>query len=580
MGSLRRTRPENLDDLTIQVAIVRPGPIQGGAVNPYIERRQRLREDPALRGPLRPSLARACAARHARDDHLPGPGHRGRDGLLGLLAGRGRGPAPGDEPQALGGGDRGLTTERFVEGAMADWPDVDEALAERVWSMVDGFSGFGFPKAHGAAFGLLAYQSTWLRVHYGARVPVRAARRAADGLLPARRAGPRGPAAGDRGARARRQRQRGRVHVVDAPAAVVPLRLRNGRRRARACGPSERRRARAPAGRGRRAARSRSARARLRPRRARRRGRGARRRARGRGPVPDARGPRRARGSRAPPLAQLAWSGACDGLAARRRDAPLAPGRRRAAARGVASRATQLALPLELPEAPALRALDDWDAMIADYATTGLTVDRHPLRLLRRGLQRARAWSPAPTSTRLAHGAAVTIGGLVVARQRPGTAKGVCFLLLEDELGTVNLIVPPKVYERDRLVVRTEPLVVAEGMLERFASAGGAINVLVAQARGPRRRRSARPAPRGAGQGLLAARRPRAGAASRPTAARRGGRGRRRDRGPRARAECRAPGGGGRSGAAAGAPGTSPGTRIGHGGSADPDGPAACGRRG
>src|SRR6185436_9327896 len=55
----------------------------------------------------------------------------------------------------------------FVEGAMAKWPDVDEPLAERVWSMVVGFSGFGFPKAHGAAFGLLAYQSTWLRVHYG-----------------------------------------------------------------------------------------------------------------------------------------------------------------------------------------------------------------------------------------------------------------------------------------------------------------------------------------------------------------------------------------------------------------------------
>ena len=50
--------------------------------------------------------------------------------------------------------------ERFVRQAMAAWPDVDEQLAERVWAMVKGFSGFGFPKAHGAAFGLLAYQST------------------------------------------------------------------------------------------------------------------------------------------------------------------------------------------------------------------------------------------------------------------------------------------------------------------------------------------------------------------------------------------------------------------------------------
>src|SRR5687768_18376873 len=57
--------------------------------------------------------------------------------------------------------------DRFVEGAQETHPDVDETLAERVWNMVVGFSGFGFPKAHGAAFGLLAYQSTWLRVHYG-----------------------------------------------------------------------------------------------------------------------------------------------------------------------------------------------------------------------------------------------------------------------------------------------------------------------------------------------------------------------------------------------------------------------------
>ena len=71
------------------------------------------------------------------------------------------------------------------------------------------------------------------------------------------------------------------------------------------------------------------------------------------------------------------------------------------------------------------------------------------------------------------------IGGLVVARQRPGTAKGVVFMLLEDEAGTVNLVVPPAIYERDRLAVRTEPLVLAEGTLERFAAGGGAVNVLV-----------------------------------------------------------------------------------------------------
>jgi error-prone DNA polymerase len=149
-----------------------------------------------------------------------------------------------------------------------------------------------------------------------------------------------------------------------------------------------------------------------------------------------------------------------------------------APAYGAGEDATQMALPLNLPDAPALAPVEEWDAMIADYATTGLTVHRHPLRLLRPGLK-ARGTVTSADLEGMRHGATVSIGGLVVARQRPGTAKGVVFLLIEDETGTVNVIVPPKVYERDRLTVRTEPLVLVEGTLERHAAAGGAINVLV-----------------------------------------------------------------------------------------------------
>jgi error-prone DNA polymerase len=115
--------------------------------------------------------------------------------------------------------------------------------------------------------------------------------------------------------------------------------------------------------------------------------------------------------------------------------------------------------------------------MLADYGPIGLTIDTHPLALLRERLSEDVVTSADLEN--LPHGSRVTTGGLVVARQRPGTANGIVFVLLEDEFGTINLIVPAKVYESHRLTVRTEPLMLVSGKLERFAAAGGAINVLV-----------------------------------------------------------------------------------------------------
>jgi error-prone DNA polymerase len=115
--------------------------------------------------------------------------------------------------------------------------------------------------------------------------------------------------------------------------------------------------------------------------------------------------------------------------------------------------------------------------MLADYGTTGLTAATHPM-----GLLRPRLPADAVTSRDLEvlrHATRVRVGGLVVARQRPGTANGIVFVLIEDEHGTINLIIPPAVYERQRLTIRTEPLVLAQGKLERLPAAGGAISVLV-----------------------------------------------------------------------------------------------------
>ena len=165
MQSLRRTRPENLQDLTIQVAIVRPGPIQGGAVNPYIERLQRLRVEPDFQIPyehpsLEPALRETLGTIIFQDQVIE---------VAMAFAGFSVGEAEGlRRAMSRKRSEAAIEAyhQRFVEGACGKH-GVDEPLAEQVFEKVKGFSGFGFPKAHGAAFGLLAYQSTWLRVHYG-----------------------------------------------------------------------------------------------------------------------------------------------------------------------------------------------------------------------------------------------------------------------------------------------------------------------------------------------------------------------------------------------------------------------------
>lgn len=185
-------------------------------------------------------------------------------------------------------------------------------------------------------------------------------------------------------------------------------------------------------------------------------------------------------GAGRPALERLAWSGACDALAGGSRRRALwalgvaTPG---VTVGGRATAGTQLALPLDTGTAPELPALGGWDRAIADYATTGLTTGPHPLALARERLD-ARGCRPTAGLAGLRHRSKVRVGGLVVARQRPATASGVCFILLEDEHGTVNLIVPPELYRRERAIIRTEPLLIADGIFERHPEAGGGVNVL------------------------------------------------------------------------------------------------------
>jgi error-prone DNA polymerase len=445
MQSLYRTRPQSLDDLTIQVAIVRPGPILGGAVNPYIARLQKLREDPDFVVPyehpsLEPVLGDTLGTIIFQDQVI-----ECAMAFAGFSPGESEGLRRAMSRKRSAAAIEGYH-QRFVEGARRTH-GVDEETAERVYSMIVGFSGFGFPKAHGAAFGLLAYQSTWLRVHYGPEFLCALLNEQPMGFYAtdtlAHEAQRRGipmlaadvnESAAECTVAADGSVRIGLGHVsgvrADEVAALVAAREEGGRFRSLADLAS-----RAGAGR--------------------------------------------------PSLEKLAWAGACDALAGVDAGADGADRARRAALwqLGVAApgapvrEGTQLALPLDTPAPPTLRELAPWESMVADYATTGLTLGKHPMALLREQLPEG-AVSCRDLET-MRHEAPVTIGGLVVARQRPGTAKGIVFLLLEDEFGTINLIVPPDVYERNRLTVRMEPLILAHGRLEKLAMAGGAINVFV-----------------------------------------------------------------------------------------------------
>ena len=439
MQMLKRTRPETLDDLTVQVALVRPGPIIGGAVHPYIERRKALRADPDYRVPyehpsLEPVLRDTLGTIVFQDQVL-----EVSMAFAGFSAGEAEGLRRAMSRRRSEAAIRAYE-EKFIAGA-AERGAAHE-VAQRVWTQIVGFSGFGFPKAHSAAFGLLAYQSTWLRVHYHPEFLCALLNEQPMGFYP--------PDA------LVHEAQRRGVEVL--PACVVKsgaeCRVEDGAVRmglGYVTGVKE---------------------AEVRAMVAERDGAGE--------ALPGWRslGDLAGRsGASAETLGRLAWAGACDALV----DGEPTSRRRRAlwtlgvAVPGIQVAAgTQLALPLDPHEGPELRALNAWERMLADYGSTGVTLREHPLELMRPGL-------PADLSTSAdlethPNGRRVRVAGLVIARQRPATAKGVTFMLLEDELGTINLIISPPVHDRFRLAVRSEPLVLASGRLE---AREGTLNIVV-----------------------------------------------------------------------------------------------------
>jgi error-prone DNA polymerase len=459
MQSLLRTQPETIDDLTVQVALVRPGPIQGKAVHPYIEARRRLREDPAyvppidhelLREPLRATHGVVVFQDQVLDVAIALAGF-----TVGEAEGLRRAMSRKRSHDALES-----YRERFVQGAAGR--EVDAETANRVYDKLVGFSGFGFPKSHAAAFGLLAYQSTWLRHHYPAEFLCALLNAQPMGFYP--------PASLVRDAQRRGVEVRPPdVNVSDArcslepgvcgsepqtpeqPGASAPPRATEA-----PCGSEPQKEWAVRVGLAYVASIGvEEAEALVAER--------------------DTHGlfcdigelSRRSSLSRGA-LDALVKSGACDSLGARRRDLLWQLGLvfRPQTVQGSSGEAKQLTLSLDATaETPALPDLTRWERMLADYRQTGLSVGTHPLQLLRPHLPTGTLSSRELHDT--AHGAQVAFAGLAVARQRPSTAKGIVFMLLEDELGQVNLIVPSQVYERYRAVVRGEPLLLVRGRFER-----------------------------------------------------------------------------------------------------------------
>ncbi|PYP60439.1 MAG: error-prone DNA polymerase [Gemmatimonadetes bacterium] len=456
---LRRTRPRNLEDLAVEVAIVRPGPIVGGAVNPYVRRREdqrRAREagrayEPPLDHPLlREALAETLGVILYQDQVLQ---------VCQALAGFTAGQAEALRRAMSRRRSRELMAEfweEFQDGATAR--GVPQATAERVFTQVIAFSEFGFPKSHAAAFGLLAYQSAWLRHYHPAEYYCALFNNQPMGFYSLDALG-------------RDARRNGvEIQLPDVNGSDVWCTVLTP------CPPL-------PSGEG---------------------GRYAVRV--GLGFVRDwseetatelvlereRRGPFTSVGDlarRAPPqlkrtaIEHLVWVGGCDCFGLTRRELLWQVGLwlpPEAARDSDARVRRQLELALDHPhEGLRFGGLAADERLLAEYAVLGFAPSGHPLSLLRGALPPGVVQSDA--LSRRQHATMVEVAGLVVARQRPETAKGFIFVLLEDEAGMVNVIVRPDVYERYRTAIRGEPLLWVRGKL---AKDDGTVNVIAEEARG------------------------------------------------------------------------------------------------
>jgi len=419
MATLPRLRPENFYDLAIEVAIIRPGPIQGEAVNPYLERRAGRQPVTYPDERARPILERTLGVVLFQEQIL----------RLAMELGR-FSPEEADELRRAIGFKRTDARLRRMEVKLARaFRDngVTEAATDYLIRSLASFSLYGFPESHAISFALLVYASAWLKVHRSAVFYAALLNCQPMGFYSA-------------ATLVQDARRRGlTVRPVCVVASGAPCTVEGSD--AIRLGLLSVRGVRAEAARAAVAARGERAFAHLEDFLAR---------------TAFTPGERRA----------LAEAGALNALAGHRRAAlwhvAVAAADddlfRRAAAEGVTGPGNAGA-----PPAAPLTAMTPWERLQADYATLALTTGAHPMKWLRPHLP---GLVPAAELGRLRSGLRVRIGGTVITRQRPGTAKGVCFVTLEDETGHANAIVRPALFERFRSVITLEPALVITGRLQ------------------------------------------------------------------------------------------------------------------
>lgn len=421
MSMLPRLQPRCYYDLVVEVAIVRPGPIQGGMVHPYLKNRPLDDDQIDYPKALRPALQRTKGVPIFQEqvmqiaiiaaDFTPGEADALRRAMAAWKRKGGLGPFH----------------ERLV-GRMVE-KGYERDYAERIFKQIEGFGEYGFPESHAAGFALLVYVSCWVKKHHpdaflcallnsqplGFYAPAQLVRDAREHGVQVR--------AVDVGV----SELQSVLEGLHAPVgeALLPVRLGLDRVGGLSLDAAQR------------IVEARAA-----------------------GPFASVEDLARRAALDAQALQSLAQADALRGLAGHRHQAAWAVA-------GVDTRATPMLRDTRVHEVAAvLEAPSEVEDTLADYRALGLTLQRHPIALLREELSRFKVQTAAVLKT-YPHGRLARASGLVTHRQRPETAKGTTFVTLEDETGAVNVIVWPRVFEAHRRELLGTRLLTVYGQWQR-----------------------------------------------------------------------------------------------------------------